>query len=134
MGDRLIDDGVGFWPVLIFAQDLEGLDVENGDVVVAAVAGETFAEVVGDGDAVDALGVGDGADEFVGGGVDDFGLRGVRHVEAMVGAIEIGVIPAGGASDFDLVDHFISGGRGEGERSRGDEEELSHGNENSPAN
>jgi hypothetical protein len=44
----------------------------------------------------------------------------------MVGAVEVGVVPAGGASDFDLVDHFISGWRGEGKRGCGDEEELSH--------
>ena len=88
MRDRLINDGVGILAGLDFAQNLQRFDVEDGDVVVGAVAGEAFAEIGGDGDAVDAFGVGNGADELVGRGVDHFGLRAVRDVETMIGAVD----------------------------------------------
>jgi len=48
---RLIDDGVGIGAGLDLAQNLKRLEVEDGDIVILAVAGEAAAEVVGDGDA-----------------------------------------------------------------------------------
>ena len=102
----------GFWPVLTLRKHLKSLDVENGDVVIAAVAGKALPEVAGDGDAVHSVGVGDGADELVGGRVDDFGLRAVGDVQAMIGAVHVNVIPISGSADFNFADDFVCGRRG----------------------
>ena len=106
--DGLIDDGVGVRAGFDFAENLQRLQIENRDVVIRAVAGKAAAEVVRDGDAVDAVGVRNGADDFVGGGVDDFGLGGMRNVEPVVRAVHENVIPAAGAADLDLAHDFVS--------------------------
>jgi len=122
MGDRLIDDGIGILAGLDFAGCLAGFEVEDSDVVAGAVAGKAFAEIVGDGDSVHARGVGNGGNDFIGGGVDHFGLGGMRDVEPMVGAVDVNIVPAGGSADFDLALHLVNGGRGEGERGGGQQQ------------
>ena len=101
----------GLVPVLTLPRTDEGLQIENGDIVIHAVAGKAAAEIAGDGDAVDAVGAGNGPNHFVGGGVDDFGLGGVGNVEAMIGAIDINVVPPAGAADLDFAHDLVSGWR-----------------------
>ena len=107
MRHRLIDDGVRVRAGLDLAQNLERFEIEDGDIVVHAVAGEAFAEIVGDGDAVDAIRAGDSADNFVCRGVDDFGLSVMRCVQPVVGAVDIDIIPAAFAADLDFVGYFV---------------------------
>ena len=114
VSDRLVNDGIGILAGVDFARDFEGSDVEHCHVVGGAVAGEAFAEIVRDRDAVDALRIGNSADEFVADSINDFCLGAVGDVEAMIGGIAEGVIGAVGAADFNVGHYLVRGRGGEG--------------------
>src|SRR5260370_7264135 len=57
LGDGLVEDGVWIGVGFNGAKELQCFKVEDGDIVRSAVAGESAAEVGGNGDAVDALGI-----------------------------------------------------------------------------
>ena len=104
----------GFLPVLTLAHALERLQVEDGDGVVPAVAGEAAAEVGGDGDAVNALGVGDRALHLAGVGVEDVHLVAVRDVNAAARVVHGEVIPAAVARHRDRLEQAVALRRGDG--------------------
>jgi hypothetical protein len=68
-GGRLVDDGVGILARLGLAELLESLQIEYRDRARAPVARKSAAQLRGEGDAVDALGVRDLACRGVGVGV-----------------------------------------------------------------
>ena len=71
----------------------EGLEVERGDGRVAAVAGEAAVQLRGEGDPVDARGVGDLADDLLGIQVDDDHAGRPGDVKA-VGGVDLQEVPA----------------------------------------
>jgi hypothetical protein len=77
VGRGFIDDGIGIGTGLDLAEYRKRLQIENRDIVVHAVAGKTAAQIICDGDAVDAVGPRNGPNHLVGRGVDDFRLCGV---------------------------------------------------------
>src|SRR6266700_3928329 len=76
-GDGLVKDGVGVDVGLHVADGLQSLQIENRDIVAAAVAGESAAQVGSDGDAVHAWRVRNVADHSVGICVHYYGVRAV---------------------------------------------------------
>ena len=119
LGLRIVDDGI--W---IFAGDLDrgdgldGFQVEDGDGPIAAIAGEALAEVGGESDAVNALGIGQIADDFAGGFVNDHQVRTARDIDAMGIGIHAEVVPTAGAADRNAANHVIRAGLGRSECGR----------------
>jgi hypothetical protein len=107
-GFRLIADGVGILTRGWLAGLGERLEIEDGDTVGCAVGDETLVEIVGDGDAVNAVELRNGTDDLSGVGIDNFDAGVVGDVEAAVDAIHSHVIPASFAADFDLTKRLIT--------------------------
>jgi hypothetical protein len=60
-----------------FAENFECFQIENSDIVIGAVAGESASQVVGDRNTMDAVRVRNRPDDFIGRGVDYVGLSGM---------------------------------------------------------
>ena len=116
LADRVIHDGVRVRVRLDGADGLQRLQVENRDVVAAAVAGESTAKVGGDGDAVHALRIGNIAFHGIRIRVHDHGVRSSRDVHAASAAVHIHVIPPALAAKRDGLDHLVAGSAGRGRR------------------
>src|SRR6266446_4205506 len=112
LGNRVVDDGVGIGAGGDGAEGLERLEVENGDVVGAAVADVAAAEIGNDSDAVDALGVRNIALDRVGICIHDDDMRGVRDVDAACISVNRDVIPALVAGNRKSLYEVIAGGTG----------------------
>src|SRR6185436_1633125 len=114
---RVIPDGVR----IHFGRDgpggLQRLQVEDGDVVAAAVADEALVELRRDGDAVNARGIRNVADDRVLVDVDDDDVGGVGDVEPPRRRVHRQVVPAAFSADFDLVQDVVTGRRGDGHES-----------------
>src|SRR5216684_3901871 len=114
LGGGVVDDGVGISVGFYGADGFQSFEIEDGDSVGAAVAGEAAAEVRSDGDAVHALRVGNVAFDGVGVGVHDHGVRAVRDVDAAGVAVDVDIVPAFIAGDGNGLDDVIAGGAGPG--------------------
>src|SRR6266851_6131057 len=114
LGGGVINDGVGISVGFYGADGFQSFEIEDGDSVGAAVAGEAAAEVGGDSDAVHALRVGNVAFDGVGVGVHDYGVRGVGDVDAARVAVDVDVVPAFIAGDGNGLDDVVAGGAGLG--------------------
>ncbi len=108
LGDGIVEDGVGIAVCLYRADRLQRLEVENRDVVAAAVAGETAAEVGSDGNAVNPFGVRDVANDGVGVRIENHDVRAARDVNAAGVTIHVDVIPTALAADRDGFDDVIA--------------------------
>ena len=126
MRHRLVNNGVRILPRLHLAQNLQRLQIENRHVVVAAVAGEALTQIGGDRNPMHAVGARNSADQLIGSGIDHLGLRAVRYVQAVVGGVNVGVVPASPAADLDFVDNLISRRRGQGGARQQHEQEFFH--------
>src|SRR5262249_43693709 len=119
---RVIEDGVRIRPRLCGPDGFERCEFEDRDVVGATVAGEAAASFGSDGDSVNALRIGDVADDGVAVGVEDNDMRAMRNIDAAGGAINRHVVPAFIAADGNRLDDAIcSGTRLRGSRGRGGE-------------
>ena len=114
MRGRLVNDRVGVLARLDLGLDGQRLDVENGDIIVAAIAGEPEPEIVGNRDPMHAGGAHNRADQLIGVGIDHLRLRAVRDIQAVVGVVHVRIVPAVPAADFDFRDDFVCRRRGEG--------------------
>ena len=122
--EYLLTDKIGLGLDLGFNH--QSLEIENTDVIIHAVAGESEPEVVGDGDPVHAIGPHNRADQLVGRRIDYLRLRPMRDIQPVIIAIEVRVIPAVGAADFDLGEYLVSRRRGEGGGRADEQEERFH--------
>ena len=113
----IVEHAVGTLVGVHLGQRLQGLQVDNPSLALAAVAGEAAAEVGCQRHAMDARRVGDFADHRVPVEVDHDHLGGVADIEAPCAGIDRKVIPAAVAADFDLGDQVV-GAVGAGERSQ----------------
>src|SRR5882762_10933522 len=82
LGDGIVNDSVGIRICFNGADGFQRFEVEDGYIVRTAVAGEAATEVGSDSDAMDALGVGDVADDGVGVRIDNDDVRAARNVDA----------------------------------------------------
>src|SRR6266849_4459246 len=112
LADEIIKDGIGVSVGLDRANGLESLEVEDSDGVGAAVAGEAAAEAGSKSDAMDALGVGDVADDGVGVRIENHYVRAARDVDAASVTVHVDVIPAALATERDGLDDVIAGTSG----------------------
>ena len=96
-GEGLVHDGVGVLSRGDLSQDGGGLQVEDGDVVEAAVAGVTFSACCVEGDTVDAGRIGDEAEGITCLLVEDIDLCAVGHVDPAVWSYG-NIVPAAGAA------------------------------------
>src|SRR6266850_698026 len=110
--DGVVDNSVGIGVRLSCADGLQRLEVEDGYIVRTAIAGEAAAEIGSDGDAMNALGVWDAADDFVRIRVQHNDLGSVRDVDAASVAVHVDVVPAAFAADGNGLNHFITGRAG----------------------
>ena len=109
LGSGIVNDGVGIRAGLRAADDLQRLQIEDGDGAGASVGGEAAAEFGSERDAVDALGVGDFADNFAGVHVEDDDFCRARNKQAARGRIEVQVIPEAFAAERDFLQQMIAG-------------------------
>src|SRR6267142_1783507 len=110
LGDGVVKNGVGIAVGLDVATDgLQRFQVKDGDIVRAAIAGEAAAEVGSDGDAVDALGVGNVADNGVGVRIENHSVSAPRDVNATSVTVHIDVIPTTIAAHGNSFDDVIAG-------------------------
>src|SRR5467141_877671 len=112
LADGIVDDGVGIRVCFDGAEGLQRLEIEDGYIVRTAVAGEAAAEIGSDGDSMDALGVGDVANNGVGVRIENDDVRAARDVDAAGVTINENVIPAAVAADRDGLDDVIAAGAG----------------------
>src|SRR6266849_662584 len=110
LGGRVVDDGVGIGVGLHGADCFQGFGIKDDGSIGAACADEAAAEVGGDGDAVNALRIGNVAFDGVSVGVHDHGVRAVRDVDAAGVAVDVDVVPAFIAGDRHGLDDVIAGG------------------------
>jgi len=109
LGDGIVDDGVGIGVGLCGAESFEGFDIEDDGGVGAAGAYEAAAEVGSEGNAVNALRVGDIAFDGVGVSVHDDDVGAMRNVDAACSGVDGDVVPAFIARDGDSFDDVITG-------------------------
>ena len=112
LGDGIVNDGVGIRICFNGADGLQRFEVEDGYIVRTAVAGEAATEVGSDRDAMDALGVGDVANNGVGIRIENDDVRAARDVDAAGVTIHEDVVPAAVAADRDSLDDMIAAGAG----------------------
>src|SRR5260370_23090488 len=94
LGDGLVEDGVWIGVGFNGAKELQCFKVEDGDIVRSAVAGESAAEVGGNGDAVDALGIRDVTDDGVAVRIENDFMSAARDVHAAGLTFHVHLIPA----------------------------------------
>src|SRR5882762_4368278 len=114
LGGRVVNDGVGIRVGLCGADGLQSFEIENGDRVCAAIAGEAAAEVCGYGHAVDSGRVRNVAFDGVGIGIHDHDVGAVRDVDAAGVAVDVNVVPSFVAGNGNSFDDVIAGGAGLG--------------------
>lgn len=83
----------GFSPVVDGPDGFEGLQIEDSGGASAPVAGESAAELRGDGNSVNALSVGDLPNHRKGIGIEDKDFCRVRNVDPPSVAVDTDVIP-----------------------------------------
>src|ERR1700730_15952217 len=125
LADGIVDDGIRIDVGLNRTDGLQRFQVEDGYIVRTAVAGEAATEFGSDGDAMNALGVCDIANDFERIRVQHDNLGSVRDVDAASVAVYIDVIPAAFTADGNSIDPFVSrrawGGGGSEQKCTGKE-------------
>ncbi len=79
---RVVNNGVGIHPCFRAPDYLQGLQIENGDGVRAAIRGEASVELRREGDAVHTIGIRDFARHGSGVHVEDHHFRAARNEQA----------------------------------------------------
>ncbi len=97
-------------PAGTLPRTVQGFQLEDGDVVGAAVADKAAIEFAGDGDTVHALGVRDIADHFAGVEIQNHDVGAVRDVQAAAGGVRGQVIPEAVTAEMNLLNDVITGG------------------------
>jgi len=109
LGEGIVNGAVGVLVGFDIAERFERSEVEHGGIRGAAVGGEALVEFVGEGDAVDALGVWNVTDDFALFGIDDDDVSAARDEEAMSGGINFEIIPAAGAAELNFFGEMVAG-------------------------
>ena len=107
LSDGLIVDSVRPLTDIDLPDELQRSSVEDGDFVLLAVAGKA-AVAGGDGDAVHARRIGNGAHLFTRVGVEHLHLGGVRNVDAAGVAVNRNVVPSARAREWVAPGEFIA--------------------------
>src|SRR5438128_2623599 len=90
---RLVEDGIRIFARLDFGESFERFEVDDADLVFAAIAGKAASQAGGNHKTVDARSVGDLTDELVIVQVDDDHLGAVADIKPMAENIDGEVIP-----------------------------------------
>ena len=105
---RFVTDRVGVLSGGHFAGLCQRLQIEDRQNVGLPVGNEALVEVVGNGDAVHAVQVGNLPHDLPRIRIDYFHRGAVGGVETPVDAIQGDVVPAAGAANLDLIDDLIT--------------------------
>src|SRR6266481_9591905 len=108
LGDGIVNDSVGIRICFDGAEGLQRFEVEDGYIIRTAVAGEAATEIRSDGDAMDALSVGDVADDGVGVRIENHRVSATRDVNTAGFAVYVEVVPTTLAADRDGFDDVIA--------------------------
>src|SRR5262249_37771390 len=104
-----IADRVRVLTSLGLANDFQCFQIENRDVISSAIADETAVERRHNLNTVHTRRFRDIADNFAGVWINNNSVSSVRNVKAAALAIHFQIVPAPFASDFDLLDHMVTG-------------------------
>src|SRR5581483_8846370 len=124
---RIVEHAVGVLFGVDLGDDLKGVEIDNGGFVFPAAGDDAAQEVVGNGEAVNSLGIGNLTHDFIVVNVDDDNFRPVADVEAAGGGINGAVVPAAVAGDGNLGEEGVGniGARAGGGEQEGGADENS---------
>ncbi len=107
LGVRIVNDGVGTGADLDLVGDLQRLEVEDGNAVIASVADEALVHVGDEGDAVNARQIGNVGDLLERVGVNDHDVRAAGDEQTVRTRLVGEVVPETFASELDGVGQFV---------------------------